>query len=80
MLVTLQKKCSKLWLIQQKERKDENSKQRLSSLQAAIQARFAYCNRTMEQNKWGLFFCLLASSFLHVKNNLAAGFDVKREK
>lgn len=38
MLVTLQKKCSKLWLIQQKERKDENSKQRLSSLQAAIQA------------------------------------------
>lgn len=27
-----------------------------------------------------LFVCLLTSSFLHVKNDLAAGFDVKREK
>lgn len=67
-------KCSKLWLIQQKERK----KMKISSnvcLLSKLCVLFTHMRAT-EQNGWR--FCSFLS-FSHLKDDLAAGLDLKKE-
>lgn len=66
-------KCSKLWLIQQKERRKIKISSNVSLLSKCVL--FTHMRAT-EQNRWR--FCWFLS-FSHLEDDLAAGFDLKKE-